>query len=259
MNDRVVTFPIHERDLARQNGADGGRPLIAAHDHEGQKVWVPVDPLRRDSHYPEFMDDLNWFVVRVSGERRAPAQPSHERCARAEISAMSLPVLLPVGVRQVRKRSVCGRPMRGHEHVAYPLLPGYLLVGFSDGDLRHWPQWHERLCACRHVAGVLGIREGSSERPVRLQREGFSRLRMGLNAGVYDESIRDAVSVGGMMVGDLVEILEGPFEYFRGLVKAFRTQAEGRKRVVSKAFVQLEVLGSQRDVELPVDNLRIVD
>ena len=234
------------------------KPLIEAADWEGRRGWVLVDELARET-FPESHDGLNWIVIATAHAPQPPSLPSHDRCARAELLSLGLPVILPVEIKSVSARGDNGRKLRGYVERAVPLLPGYLLAGLSARDMGVWAQWHARIIACRHVAGVMGTDQGDGMRPVRILPAEFKRFREALNDGTYDESVKAIPAPGGIRVTDLVEILDGPFARFEGIVEKFRDGSDMGKRRISNAFVKLEVFGRETRTEIPVDSLRLVD
>lgn len=226
-------------------------PMLWARDWEGQPCFVKVPEVER--HFiPEGWNTMRWLVVLTTRKPQPPTKPSHDRCAMAEIQALSLPVLMPVEVVSVPRRCPVKRTrLDGNEWRARPLLPGYLLLGLAAND--DLGQTSARLGQCRHVHGFLT----SMDQPVCLSRGGFMRLAKQLNEGWFDESVREIDGRSEMRIGSLVEVLDGSFASFTGIVEKKMGGKVDGKTMISKALVEVDMFGRKVPVEISVDSLRL--
>lgn len=194
---------------------------------------------------PDAWRGAPFYVACIRRGRRGGVPGSAELAARDEALALGLAAIAPVGMRQVRKRRADGRVGRGHCLEPALLFPGYLLVGVVSGGPRL-----SVLYRSRRVSGMLG-HDGV---PVRVAQGEVVRLIDSLNARAYDEAACEGARRPVFEAGDIVDILDGPFEGWRGRVGQ-GNQGDGRMR--GTAGVVLAFMGAERLIEIPVDSLRV--
>lgn len=120
---------------------------------------------------------------------------------------------------------------KGHAARILPLFPRYLFVSFNDAD-----PWG-KILRCRGVARLITFLPGQ---PARVPDAEIVRL-MALGRagdGVIDDR---APKFPRLMSGDSVEVLDGAFAGWKGIVERSRDE---RVRVL------LEMLGGPRGVEM---------
>lgn len=232
----------------------GDRQLHWAKDWQGTRVQVPVPDIQR--HYiPEFMTELDWFVVCVKRKAVAPNATRAEQYAMAELQALSYPVIMPVDMQEVRKvHPVTNRTLRGFEFKERLLFPGYLMIGMANSDLNKLHHHMSKVSQCEHVMGFVA----QGVNPIRLLRSHVRRMAEALNGGFYDEEKAKGDQVDSLKIGDLVEIMEGPFELRTGQIEKFKYAGKSENRRKSKAFVSLNVFNADVSAEIDIDSLAIV-
>jgi transcription antitermination factor NusG len=165
------------------------------------------------------MDDKNWFVVRTA--------PLGEFKAVEGLKLRGFDAFVP---SEERYRRLSGRCKR-KKVVRYPLTPRYVMAGFPSAV----PPWQE-LDQIDAVQGVVSF----GGQPSRMRSDVVEAFRnLGPNTG--------GVQIHkGLRVGDMVEIMSGPFTGWRGPMDA-----------VSKgtASIRLPMLGSDRVVDIAIDLL----
>ena len=161
--------------------------------------------------------DLAWFCVR--------SQRRNEHVAAASLQKLDLEVVNP----RIRfRRATC----RGPLWVTESMFPTYLFARF---------EWKRSLSAVQHAFGVAGVVHFGGFWPV-IPDETVAELQSMIgNEGVQ-------MVVPNVRVGEEIEVRNGAFEGFRGIVTRVMPS---RDRVA----VLLDFLGRQTAVELPVDGI----
>ncbi len=175
----------------------------------------------------ETLAALHWFLVRVPSGKELAA----ERILDDDGQIVFVPV-------ETRFRRV-NRYAKKKRELRFPLVPGYLLVGFLP-DRHRWAD----LFRFRLVTGVVG-HDGN---PLRIPFREVRRLLQRHCAGEFLAPSMQQFMRSGMefSVGDKVEVLDGPFE---GHI------AEVASITGNVAEMVLNILGGQRRVQVKVSDI----
>jgi transcription antitermination factor NusG len=121
--------------------------------------------------------------------------------------------------------------------VAVPLLADWMFVGWPVGEDR----WH-RLMSFDVVAGVMG----TGGRPIRMSDARVQKLMVEYGNPRVSAKVNRRIAGRRVGVGDVAQVLDGPFEGFEGQVLELSEQ---------KASVLLNLFGRETPVEIMVDVL----
>jgi transcriptional antiterminator NusG len=174
---------------------------------------------------PSPLDRLNWYALHV--------RPGRETYVRDRLDERDVDVFCPM--QPVSKRpSRHVRAKRAKVQQPRPLLVGYCVVGFAQP-----PQTWRDVMELPNVTGVVGMRQGRA--PLRIPYSALKPL-MDLDR---DPGTSEALRVG-FEVGDMVSVLDGPFQGFAAEVVRIRKE---------HARILLGLLGGALNVDIPVDSL----
>ncbi|MBU6120502.1 transcription termination/antitermination protein NusG [Hymenobacter siberiensis] len=179
------------------------------------------------------MGELKWYVVRsVSGQEKKAKNYLETELGRHSLTELVPQVLIPVekvfemrnGKKRVRERN---------------LYPGYIII---HADLSHGEVDHI-ITSTPGVIGFLGDKDkkdASNNKPVPLHITEVNRI-----LGIVDEAEQqvDAALDKPYVVGELVKVVDGPFNGFSGNVDEV---FEERK----KLNVVVKIFGRSQPVEL---------
>jgi len=168
-----------------------------------------------------------WYVVQAyAGYEEAARQDMIKRVAEAGLQDALGEVLVPVAKV---------KPMPGAtEEEAQQLFPGYVLV-----EMESQPEVIQAITRCMRVIGFLGGKD-----PVPLSAAEVERFlaQMRGEVAVVAKEARFAV-------GDEVEILDGPFSGFVGIVDKVDADNE-------RLAVMVSIFGRMTPVELGFDQVK---
>ena len=177
------------------------------------------------------MGELKWYVVRsVSGQEKKAKTYMETEIGRHNLQELLPQVLIPVekvfemrnGKKRVRERN---------------LYPGYIII---HSDLTHG-EVQNIITSTPGVIGFLGDKETktTNSKPVPLSLNEVNRL-----LGVVDEAEEKSAELETpFAVGELVKVIDGPFNGFSGNVNEV---FEERK----KLNVIVKIFGRAQPVEL---------
>jgi transcriptional antiterminator NusG len=177
------------------------------------------------------MAELKWYVVRsVSGQEKKAKTYMETEIGRHNLQELLPQVLIPVekvfemrnGKKRVRERN---------------LYPGYIII---HSDLTHG-EVQNIITSTPGVIGFLGDKETktTNAKPVPLSLNEVNRL-----LGVVDEAEEKSAEIETpFTVGELVKVIDGPFNGFSGNVNEV---FEERK----KLNVIVKIFGRAQPVEL---------
>ncbi len=177
------------------------------------------------------MGELKWYVVRsVSGQEKKAKTYMETEVGRHNLQELLPQVLIPVekvfemrnGKKRVRERN---------------LYPGYIII---HSDLTHG-EVQNIITSTPGVIGFLGDKETktTNAKPVPLSLNEVNRL-----LGVVDEAEEKSAELEiPFTVGELVKVIDGPFNGFSGNVNEV---FEERK----KLNVIVKIFGRAQPVEL---------
>jgi transcriptional antiterminator NusG len=177
------------------------------------------------------MAELKWYVVRsVSGQEKKAKTYMETEIGRHNLQELLPQVLIPVekvfemrnGKKRVRERN---------------LYPGYIII---HSDLTHG-EVQNIITSTPGVIGFLGDKETktANAKPVPLSLNEVNRL-----LGVVDEAEEKTAELETpFVVGELVKVIDGPFNGFSGNVNEV---FEERK----KLNVIVKIFGRAQPVEL---------
>ena len=177
------------------------------------------------------MGELKWYVVRsVSGQEKKAKTYMETEIGRHNLQELLPQVLIPVekvfemrnGKKRVRERN---------------LYPGYIII---HSDLTHG-EVQNIITSTPGVIGFLGDKETktTNAKPVPLSLGEINRL-----LGVVDEAEEKSAELETpFAVGELVKVIDGPFNGFSGNVNEV---FEERK----KLNVIVKIFGRAQPVEL---------
>ena len=121
-------------------------------------------------------------------------------------------------------------------NVERKLFPGYVLVEMVSNQ--------ESLHTINNIQGVIKF-VGTGREPMALRQDEVNRL-LGIEAPVSEESPKEEIP---FLVGQVVEIIEGPFSDFSGAVEEIMTDK-------GKVRVSVSLFGRPTSVELDYLQLR---
>lgn len=193
-----------------------------------RKVPKRTDPNKGLSQSTvEALGQLHWFLVCVPSGK--------EFTVERILDDNGVTVFVPVETRFRRRNRYAQRKTE----LKFPLVPGYVLVGFPPSSM----DWAS-VFRFRIIAGVVG-REG---RPARIPRPEVTRLLTRHASGEFiaPKAQQWMQTHREFFEGDRVEVLEGPFE---GHVFEV-TQITGQH-----ASMVVELLGGEQCVQVPLKSL----
>lgn len=155
------------------------------------------------------------------------SEPYRARSAGDNIAGLGYEVFVPIE-RRLRRR-----PFRKPIVLETELLRQYGFVKFNPTR----DSWGEIL-DCKHVLDVLR----NDGKPSVVPDFEIDRLKLAFNMGLFDHTKPPTV-------GANVEVMEGPFATFIGALKGIRAKDR-------RAFVELNIFGARRDVEVALYSLR---
>lgn len=159
---------------------------------------------------------MAWYCFRV--------KPQKEMAVKELMTRLGFRVAVPTEVKWRRQNRYQKR-----KPVEYPKLTGYVLIKFDDE-----PPWYFLFHRLRCVHSVVG--NGGHPTPISEKAIG--------NLGRAMTDTRKSFAPGER--ARIAEGMDHPMEGYAGRVEAIRGE---------KAKMILEFLGSQREVEIPVDIL----
>ena len=172
---------------------------------------------------------LNWYVLRaISGKENKIKTYLEKEIKRNDLEKFIPEVMIPyekVYVMRGGKKKIKEKNY----------FPGYVLVSadFSHGEVQH---------VIKNVPGVIGFLgsgSGASRVPIPLREAEINRI-----FGKFDESnIEDETMMSPFVVGEDVEVMDGPFSGFTGSISQV---FEDRKKV----NVTVKIFGRNTPVEL---------
>ena len=177
--------------------------------------------------------DYRWYAIQTTAghenkvrsliERRIneDARPEQERPIRRAL----VPVQDVVEIKNGKK-----------VNVERKLFPGYVLVEMISNQ--------ETLHAINNIQGVIKF-VGTGREPMALRQDEVNRL-LGIEAPVSEESPKEEIP---FLVGQVVEIIEGPFSDFSGSVEEVLPDK-------GKVRVSVSLFGRPTSVELDYLQLR---
>lgn len=169
---------------------------------------------------------LDWYLVRV--------RAGHEVTARDILRAAGFGTCLPM--RRVWQR--VNRYRQTRERRRYAVLPGYLFVGMHRALTPGWPVLMEP----GQVISVVGV----AGQPARIAKPVIDAIAAQYESLYYPAPV-PAGPVVDFRVGDMVKVLDGPFE--RHVVPVRRI---GRRA----ATVLVTMFGREMAVRIGLDGLR---
>ncbi len=155
-------------------------------------------------------------------------KPREEQRARMHLINQGFDAFLP----QLRSR----RRLRGRDRLSIePMFPRYLFVALAD----HRQDWGP----IRSTRGVIGLVRFGNEVPV-VPNDLIEALKRYQDA----EGAIEVARYHELKANQPVEITAGPFAGYRGIFEA--------ETGAARATILLEILNSQRRVQISTDNLR---
>lgn len=199
--------------------------LEARHRAQRGPRWhlVQCSPGDSDKHACDWLDRRGYEVYypRVRTMRRVGRKRLSQRQRRARIIVM--------------------------KEVLTPLLPRYVFTRFDIADGR----WREIF----DIAGVTGV-VCEHHMPVPVSDALIARMR-GTEVNGAIPGATPAVEIYG--VGQLVEIVDGPFAGFRGDIERIRTETIGDVAVAVQLTVAINIFGRLTPAELEPWQVEAVD
>ena len=177
--------------------------------------------------------DYRWYAIQTTAghenkvrsliERRISEdpQPAEERLIRKAL----VPVQEVVEIKNGKKVAVERK-----------MFPGYVLVEMVSNQ--------ETLHTINNIQGVIKF-VGTGREPMALRQDEVNRL-LGIEAPVSEETPKEEIP---FMIGQVVEIIEGPFSDFSGSVEEILTDK-------GKVRVSVSLFGRPTSVELDYLQLR---
>lgn len=180
-------------------------------------------------------NDLRWFALRC--------QPQKEQTAVRVLRTQDLLVCIPTETRWRRR----GHYDKVKTERKFAAMPGYVLIGWGPGEI---PWWSALRFAV--ITSVVGYRPPASKndphpkfQPLQLETLEVERMleKDLLTAPGFYKFMR---TWGEYNPGDQVRVVNGPYEGWESKVVAVRD---------GEAIIRLTVLGAERDVSVPAQNL----
>ena len=177
--------------------------------------------------------DYRWYAIQTTA--------GHENKVQKLIARRIGEDPRPEDERQIRKALVPTQEVieikNGKKvNVERKLFPGYVLVEMISNQ--------ETLHTINNIQGVIKF-VGTGRAPMALRQEEVNRL-LGIEAPVTEESPKEEIP---FLVGQAVEIIEGPFSDFSGTVEEVLTDK-------GKVRVSVSLFGRPTTVELDYLQLR---
>jgi transcription antitermination factor NusG len=135
------------------------------------------------------------------------------------------------------------RFLRGRRIIFFrSYLPGYLFIEFDEGD-EMWRTIHS-------TRGVRNVLSSGPEEPLKLKPGIVDELKSRCDGeGFLLEKEVDEVLIPELPSGSVVQIVEGPFRGFKGIVRA---SSQTRVQLILKSL-----LGGGAPMEMARENVRI--
>jgi len=177
--------------------------------------------------------DYRWYAIQTTA--------GHENKVRSLIERRINEDPRPEDVRPIRKALVPVQEVveikNGKKvNVERKLFPGYVLVEMVSNQ--------ETLHAINNIQGVIKF-VGTGREPMPLRQDEVNRL-LGVEAPVTEEAPKEEIP---FLIGQVVEIIEGPFSDFSGSVEEIL-------RDKGKVRVSVSLFGRPTSVELDYLQLR---
>ena len=177
--------------------------------------------------------DHRWYAIQTTA--------GHENKVRSLIERRILEDPRPEVERAIRKALVPVQEVveikNGKKvNVERKLFPGYVLVEMVSNQ--------ETLHTINNIQGVIKF-VGTGREPMALRQDEVNRL-LGIEAPVTEESPKEEIP---FLIGQVVEIVEGPFSDFSGSVEEILTDK-------GKVRVSVSLFGRPTSVELDYMQLR---
>jgi len=177
--------------------------------------------------------DYRWYAIQTTA--------GHENKVRLLIARRIGEDPRPDDEKQIRKALVPTQEVieikNGKKvNVERKLFPGYVLVEMISNQ--------ETLHTINNIQGVIKF-VGTGRDPMPLRQEEVNRL-LGIEAPVTEESPKEEIP---FLIGQAVEIIEGPFSDFSGTVEEVLTDK-------GKVRVSVSLFGRPTTVELDYLQLR---
>jgi len=177
--------------------------------------------------------DYRWYAIQTTA--------GHENKVRSLIERRIKEDPRPEQERQIRKALVPVQDVveikNGKKvNVERKLFPGYVLVEMISNQ--------ETLHAINNIQGVIKF-VGTGRDPMPLRQDEVNRL-LGIEAPVTEETPKEEIP---FLIGQVVEIIEGPFSDFSGTVEEILTDK-------GKVRVSVSLFGRPTSVELDYTQLQ---
>jgi transcriptional antiterminator NusG len=177
--------------------------------------------------------DYRWYAIQTTA--------GHENKVRSLIDRRIKEDPRPEAERQIRKALVPVQEVveikNGKKvNVERKLFPGYVLVEMISNQ--------ETLHAINNIQGVIKF-VGTGRDPMPLRQDEVNRL-LGIEAPVTEETPKEEIP---FLIGQVVEIIEGPFSDFSGTVEEILTDK-------GKVRVSVSLFGRPTSVELDYTQLQ---
>jgi transcriptional antiterminator NusG len=177
--------------------------------------------------------DHKWYAIQTTA--------GHENKVRSLIERRINEDPRPEDARAIRKALVPVQEVveikNGKKvNVERKLFPGYVLVEMVSNQ--------ETLHTINNIQGVIKF-VGTGREPMALRQDEVNRL-LGVEAPVSEEAPKEEIP---FLVGQVVEIIEGPFSDFSGSVEEILTEK-------GKVRVSVSLFGRPTTVELDYLQLR---
>lgn len=195
------------------------------------RFYRNIDVRRHENFKHIKIGDLNWYAVRTP--------PLREFTAETILRQRGYAIICPV----LRKRVRASRTTKRKKQIEAPLIPGYVLMGFSGA-----PDWHKLFRFGRRqelVTSVCGHR-GRAQAIPESSMNWIARMIKTIDVEVID---RHEHGFGSLKSGDNVEVLEGPFQGHVVRVE----ELSGKS-----ATCLIDLFGGKQNTKISVDNLQKV-
>ena len=170
-----------------------------------------------------------WYVLHVfSGYESVAKQNLEITIDKYDLHNRIFDIIIPMEDELVEKR---GKKVL----VPKKTMPGYMIVKMIYGD----DIWHA-VTRTQYVTGFVGPKG----RPVCITDEEARRM------GVLGDVNKEAKMELDVVVGDMIEIIDGSLASFVGVVKAVDKEAQ-------RVTASVEMFGRESDVELGFNQIRV--